>query len=867
MRVVVVLAGAALLGGPLLGGAAVPRALAAEDAAPAGVSLDVAEARLKALKRLLKRRRSSNAEINRAIDEVQDAYVRLAPEASTAPDGGPDPDFVKRARSFQGRAERAWLKALSLSDVPRGTKSNRRQPVQFRAIRALARARPEASEGFQRTLERKVMGQSDYHPWPSLYDAAFMALVGLGGEGSFEWLLERALNADVNENDKHRALAALEAMMAMRVTGDQRRAAVRRILAIFQSYAFHWPNKYEAVAGYRSTNRTYVKVAGTASHYWLEVRPVVLRALRRFSVDPRSTLPPFERGTTDELASIPRYLNWFATHQRAGTPPWVDADPAHPMQGRTRRDGRYAGTSLPPLLRQYGVPWEDWWLRHRRIHRRPARTGDADVEKERVAEAALRRTLREKVMPERLAEALGSAHEELRAVAAVTLGKLRGPKAAEQLAARLAEDESEMVREAATLGLMVLQDEAQKARFRALAADADENPRVRAYALLALGVLGDGATLRTVLRPAKDATVEPRARIRADLEACAAYGLALTEDKSLAGLALELLGSRTDTAAQGHAGTALARLGGAAHATEVLDHVRDPRNSDDTEVRRTAAAIALGHVMAADDRKAFRTLRTRMARTKGPFGGVRSELFVAVGRIGGERAEDLLLDAYEHCVADTRRYAERGYALIGLGLLGTPRARTQLRMALEEMDHEKDLGAGAVALALAGDRGGISVLRGHLGASRRRLAAHAMVALGMLGDTGSARAVREIVLRRRDPFVLAEAGLALGLLEGAKAADDLAALWARCPRGEQRDTLAWALHLAAGPKARDLALRILADEDRPALERAYALAALGRMADPAEDPLLGRFGRSFNPYVDAPTLDLLARHRDLAFLY
>jgi len=57
------------------------------------------------------------------------------------------------------------------------------------------------------------------------------------------------------------------------------------------------------------------------------------------------------------------------------------------------------------------------------------------------------------------------------------------------------------------------------------------------------------------------------------------------------------------------------------------------------------------------------------------------------------------------------------------------------------------------------------------------------------------------------------------------------------------------------------------DESRGGLERAYALIALGRMADREADPWLTRFGRDFNPYTNSsPVLTGLARFTDTPFL-
>ena len=114
--------------------------------------------------------------------------------------------------------------------------------------------------------------------------------------------------------------------------------------------------------------------------------------------------------------------------------------------------------------------------------------------------------------------------------------------------------------------------------------------------------------------------------------------------------------------------------------------------------------------------------------------------------------------------------------------------------------------------------------------------------------------IEELLDERKESFVLQEGSLALALLSGRKAVPKLLQLYKRSRSRFEWGAVAQALALVGDETAVEPLLRIVKDKDRKAEERAIALAALGRMADPNPAPVLSRFSRHLNLYAASPTL-------------
>ena len=811
--------------------------VAAQDAVP----LALAWERRAALETLLEKRKSTNDALVAAIADVEDAYRRL--EKAPA-----------ERNAFLEAAEDSLLEALRLKQVQRDSKVNDRHPVQMRAARALGHVRPRAAKAMRRALELRVF-RADYEPYVTFYEAAFMTLVRLDPDGTIPWLLEKVMNAELEADAVNRTIAGFHAIRRARgVDGNRRRRAVKRILSLWQSFSYHVEFDYYDVASFRGVQKQYKRIS-SAGRYWILMKPVVMGALRSLGIDPRTGLPPFDLDTRQEIETVSRFKVWFGQNKRPGHAPWL---PAAANVAPPPRDRVVYVRPAPPVWRKFGIPWTTWWRRNRVLAPRAARTTAPERPK------ALD-DLREKTLPTLLAKALADPSPEVRAAAAMTSGKLATKGAAVLLRERLDRDAAEQVREAAMLGLLLLRDPALAAFLRSAAGAPDENPRVRAYAVLALGLLKDRDFLVALLADESARSDE----VRRDLQACAVRALAFCgspEDAET--LAAWMRDPKRPGEVRGHAGTTLRAIGSSKQRDAILKALRPTRVRREEQIAQCAAAIAARAAVLSDDGPGLKAIRTRLARSEGRFAGTRTRLALSLGAIGGRDAERILIKEYKSFRNQSTRYAERGHFLLALGLIRTGGAIEFLRGEFQELDHEFDAAACALALAMAGDRTSANAIRQRLHASSGEFVPHGMIALALLGEKTASHTFRNILERRGDAQARAEGGRALAMLLGGGARDDLLRLWERCGTAEELDHCADAFALT---QSTDVVATLLTIYRGTALrtpeERAFALIALGRLADPTRNELLAGFARDFHPYAGAPTLLLLARQKDVPFLY
>ena len=322
--------------------------LVAPGAFAAGSPWPTPDSRLEDLERLLGHAKSTDAELIAAIDAVALACADLAPDAD-----------ARERKRFRDGAATALLKALRLEHVDEATKRNERNEVQLAAARALRHVDRDKAQDLMRVLEQHILKDRDYGVDPSFYDAVFDPLVRLQAKGTFEWLLDKAVNPDTATDSRNQAVAGIDALLRLPCTGEQRCAAVKRLLAIYQSYAYQVEDVSFDVAGFRSGRTSFAQNAGA---YWETVRPTVLRALRELSTDPRTGLPPLDLDTKGEIPTLGRHKVWFGQNKTLGHAPWIDAEP----EPRARDAFPYT-LPLSPSWLSLGVPWTASWRTNRGI--------------------------------------------------------------------------------------------------------------------------------------------------------------------------------------------------------------------------------------------------------------------------------------------------------------------------------------------------------------------------------------------------------------------------------------------------------------------------------------------------------------------
>jgi hypothetical protein len=190
----------------------------------------------------------------------------------------------------------------------------------------------------------------------------------------------------------------------------------------------------------------------------------------------------------------------------------------------------------------------------------------------------------------------------------------------------------------------------------------------------------------------------------------------------------------------------------------------------------------------------------------------------------------------------------RPWAALGLGLQQRLRrarghadsvAATQaLLEALREARSAYSTGAFALALGLAGDAVAIEPLADRLAhTSEPGARGYVCLGLGLLEARAHAASIAEVArTARSQPALLSNAALALGLLGDRDDVLMLAQMFATSSSSTTHAGLASALGMLGDVRALDPLLALARDETRPALVRAFAIVALGGLADGRKRP-------------------------------
>ncbi len=492
-------------------------------------------------------------------------------------------------------------------------------------------------------------------------------------------------------------------------------------------------------------------------------------------------------------------------------------------------------------------PWQAWWFQNRepylrlrqRVLERTVVTGER-TGKDLFDRAALRTGTLIPLMTGMLRD----EDEELRTSAAVALGKYGAKEAIPVLLDLLRSDKSRQVREASMLGLALMRDAALAPRLRSIVLDGKEHTRVRGFGVLGLGFLGDGDFLLRLLSDGEGAIGGSRPSVE-ELRTAAATALGWAR---LPSTVLPLLGAALDPElsepARGSAAASLGRLANPLALPDLLALVGD---GDAKRVVRCGAAIACGTLVGAGEEGVIDLLGRKAHRDRD--GGVRTLLVMSLGRIGGERAATQLAMGLSACDQE-----DRGFYHLALGISGHADAGSVLMEEFERLKNPSDRAACALGLALAGHKAAAPMLRDRLKEENPAFAPHAMVALGILDDAASIPTVEKIVREANDPVIQREGTIALALLKRGGAIDDLLGLLRESKTTWNRAAVAWALGLIGTERAVAPLVAIVRDKGRQGEERAIALAALGRIGDGEDVPLLAAFGLGLNPYVISDVL-------------
>lgn len=517
------------------------------------------------------------------------------------------------------------------------------------------------------------------------------------------------------------------------------------------------------------------------------------------------------------------------------------------------RPGGGPTTAGAPKSQAAPTRWETWWgynreryLRIReRLQQRTVRSGtDAPNP---TGELFDREGLRQTILTPLMIEALGHEEEEIRTAAAVALGKFRAKAAIEPLKKRFTDDRIRQVREAALVGLLLMRDASLRDWFRGVVESPKETRRVRGMAVMALGFLGDSAYLESILKG--KVKIDMRADLR-EIHSTAALALGFTQSP-FSGSTLHKVTKQYEPsdAARAFAPVSLARLDYLPAVPTLLGLVKDRRA--DAGVRY-GAAIAAGTLIPQADVETIELLGKKAQKDHDRT--LRGFLAISLGRIGGD-------EAAKHLVAGLKyaQPSERGFFYIALGLTRSEEAGSLLLDEFKKIKNNSDRGACAIGIGLSGYRKAAPTLRKRVQEKvNMDFTPHCMLALGLLDDRESIPVIQELLKEYKDPALRSEGAVALALLRRTAAIPELIELLRTSKSLRSRGAIVQALGLVGTDKAVDPLLEIYKDTKRPEVERAMALAALGRIGDPDAIPLLATMTFDLNYYVGSEAVNELA---------
>lgn len=510
-----------------------------------------------------------------------------------------------------------------------------------------------------------------------------------------------------------------------------------------------------------------------------------------------------------------------------------------PGGGPTTGGGVPPGTADAPAT---VTDWETWWAANKEAYLRLSdgmrettgvvtpSTGETPETAVAIREARAT-AIRETLVPVFL-EALGDDSFEVRTAAAVALGKTGDPLGSGPLVKAAREDAHQDVRDSALLALGLLGRPREIPLLDAILHDGKERTRHRSFAAFSLGLIGGEDATASLLRFLDGPGGRGVSREQPPLVASVVVALGLTRDPAaLPALRAVFEDTRGDGNVRAFATLALGRL----RDRQSLDALTKSLGNDREARQRRAAAVSLGKIASANDAAAVVALAEALRSDADPV--VRHFAAVSVGTIGDETVLARLRAALPK--SDD---IDRPFLALALGLGHDAKSAPVIRKALAQEAKESIRAACSIALALLPDADARSVLEGEV-RNRGQIwgQGYAALGLGMLRSKDSAPILRKELEEANDPRLRANLAVALGLLRDPKAHDYLLATLKGDGTIYERGGAAMSLGLLRMERAVPALVERWRDRREKELVRAFAIVALGVIADPADVPQLARF--------------------------
>jgi HEAT repeat protein len=485
--------------------------------------------------------------------------------------------------------------------------------------------------------------------------------------------------------------------------------------------------------------------------------------------------------------------------------------------------------------------WETWWANNKdawmRLSERlggdaPGATRMTREPSEREKDAAAKKAA---AIRRRLAalfvEALSDQDFEVRTAAAIALGKTGELSGAEALRRAATKDEHKDVRDSAVIGLGLLGSEMEVPFLEAMLFDRDEVPRRRAFAAFAIGLIGGDDAVVPLLKMASPKAPENLHK-RPELAASVFVAMGLSGSaEALPVLRAAAVDRDFDENVRAFATISLGRLKDRASVGAMVVTLVSER---DPALRR-AAAVALGGAATGEDVGTVTALVAAMRDDKDPL--TRNFCATSLGTLASATSRDALREAFRKG-DDTGR----SFAALALGMSKDAEMAPEIRAALGKEEDESAAGSYCIALGLLGDIASAPAIEKALeGAKKIWLQGYAAIALGLVGNTSSVKSLHDRLVGEQDPRLRMNLAVALGMLHDPRARTYLVETMRRADTFFERGSAALALGALRMTSAIGDIEAVYRDTKEKDILRAFAVVALGEIADPSPRPKLTRF--------------------------
>lgn len=531
-------------------------------------------------------------------------------------------------------------------------------------------------------------------------------------------------------------------------------------------------------------------------------------------------------------------------------PPW------HPPHFRQNDPEVTPDTPDPrvPITR-----WETWWANNKEALLRLASRMEGDApgatasaarsQRETDAEAKRIDAVRKRLTA-LFVEALSDRDFEVRTAAAIALGKSGSAEGSAALRRAAEKDEHKDVRDSAVLGLGLLGQPADIPFLDAALFGKAGDARHRAFAAFALGLIGGDDAAFSLLRFADERSEERvpgGLRKKPDLGASVWVAMGLTGSRDvLPALRAAFADTELDPGVRSFVLISLGRMAdGVSQRTTVTALVseRDPG-------LRRAAAVALGRMTKPQDMDAIAALVAAAGGDRDLL--VRHLAAISLGGIESSSVRSVLREMFR--LGDD---AARPFAALALALQKDADFAPEIRAALGTCKDDSASSSYCIALGLLADAGSAAQISKVLASAKSVwLEGYAALSLGLIGSTSSIEALRAKLVGETDPRLRMNLAVALGMLHDPGARTYLVESMRKADTFYERSSAALALgQLRMRSAVMDLEV-VYRDPKEKDILRAFAVVALGEIADPSPVPKLSRFAAGGN-YDASPRIDPL----------